>query len=233
MSVFVLQTRKTGALASEMAASATSCTLAGATFGTPTGQQIITIDGGDILKAADFKCTIAGTAVSAMTLLNGVDVVHAAAAPVTMNFVDEHYSALTAFVGARAYLNATLGTTVSGVITKVALDNESYDVGANFASNKFVAPVNGYYSINANVTFTNAAAAKRYAALVYKNGASIAFGRSQSGVADQLTAGVSDTVYLAATDYIELYYYHDDATTTDVNGGIDTTFLAVHLIKEV
>lgn len=90
MSKFSIQTRKTGALDATMAASATSCTLAAATFGTPTGKQIVTIDGDDAAKAADFLCTIAGTAISSMTLLNGPDVEHATGAPVWMGAVDEH-----------------------------------------------------------------------------------------------------------------------------------------------
>lgn len=217
-----------------MAASATSCTLAAATFGTPTGQQIITIDGGDILKAADFKCTITGTAVTAMTLLNGVDVIHAAAAPVTMNLVDEHYSALTDFVGARATLAGTLGTTVSGVDTKVALDTETYDVGGNFASNKFVAPVNGYYQINACVFYDLVTTGKTYTGKVYKNNASIMRSDTESSlVSGSISTHMSDVVYLAATDYIELFYLHDGATTVDIAGGAGFTYLSVTLLKEV
>lgn len=231
--MYTLQTRKSAALASEMAAGATTCTLAGATFGTPTGQQIITIDGGDILKAADFKCTISGTAVTAMTLLNGVDVIHAAAAPVTMNFVDEHYSALTDFVGARAYLNSTLGTTISGAATKLLLDTESYDVGGNFASNKFVAPVNGYYQISFCVAYTLSIGNGYAIGFVYKNGASLFQSEISPGTGTNLIVNGSDCVYLAATDYIELYYQHNAATTSDIVGGTAASFLTVNLIKEV
>jgi hypothetical protein len=91
MSKFITQTRKTGALGATMAASATSATLAAATFGSPVGKQILTIDEGNA-NAADFLCTIVGTAVSSMVLLNGSDVEHAKDAVVTMNAVDEHYN---------------------------------------------------------------------------------------------------------------------------------------------
>lgn len=235
--MYTLQTRKSAALASQMAAGATSCTLAAATFGTPTGQQIITIDGGDILKAADFKCTISGTAVTAMTLLNGVDVIHAAAAPVTMNFVDEHYSALTDFVGARAFLAATLATTVSAAATKVALDTETgtgYDIGGNFADGKFVAPVNGYYDIDAHIVYGNiTAAAKKFYCYIYIGGALAKIGIGQSSVAGGLSVSASDRFYVAKDSYVEMYYYHDDATTVDITGTSTYTSLTVNLVKEV
>lgn len=89
---YVLQTRASDTLASQMAAGASSCTLTTGSFGTLSGKQIITIDYNVPSKAADFLCTIAGTAVSSMTRLNGPDVVHDASAAVAMCFVDEHYS---------------------------------------------------------------------------------------------------------------------------------------------
>lgn len=91
---YILQTRKSDTLASQMAAGATSCTLTTGNFGTPVGNQIITIDYDVPSKAADFLCSIAGTAVSSMVLLNGPDVIHSASANVGMSFVDEHYTAL-------------------------------------------------------------------------------------------------------------------------------------------
>lgn len=218
-----------------MNAGATSCTLAASTFGTPTGQQIITIDGGDILKAADFKCTISGTAVTAMTLLNGVDVIHAVNAPVTMNFVDEHYSALTDFVGARATLAATIGTTVSGVATKIVLDTETYDVGGNFASSKFVAPVNGYYKIDAGVSYGGCDTAKSYSCYIYVDGATKIYTLNTYVTSDNAAASpqVHDTIYLAKDSYVELYYLHTGAVTVDINGGATLpTYLTVVLLKE-
>jgi hypothetical protein len=73
-----------------MAAGATTATLTTGNFGSPVGKQIITIDGNVAAKAADFDCTIAGTAITAMVRLNGPDVEHAAGCQVSMNFVDEH-----------------------------------------------------------------------------------------------------------------------------------------------
>lgn len=92
--MYTLQTRKTDALLNVMAAGAATTTLTGGAFGTPTGQQIITIDYNVAARTADFLCTLAGASVSSMTLLNGPDVEHPAGALVAMNFVDDHYGDL-------------------------------------------------------------------------------------------------------------------------------------------
>jgi len=139
------------------------------------------------------------------------------------------WSVINAFVGARAYLSATLGTTVSGATTKVLLDAESYDVGGNFAAYKFVAPVNGYYQIVGQVFFTGCAADKAFYAIVNKNNAALAQSHSQTSAAGATAVPATDIVYLAATDYIELFYNHNDATTVDLFAGF--TYLTVVLLK--
>lgn len=142
---------------------------------------------------------------------------------------------LEGFVGARACLASSITTTVSSGLTKLALDTETYDVGANFASNKFTAPVNGYYQISAQITYGNiTAAGKQFAVEVYKNGAVILENDVYSHSAQStIYCGLTDVVYLDATDYIELYYYHDDATTVDINSSAYGTYLTVTLLKEV
>jgi hypothetical protein len=165
--------------------------------------------------------------------LNGTtDVAHANGAKVQAGFSVSH---IKEFCGARAYLAATITDTTSGGYTKIALDTESYDVGANFASNKFTAPVNGYYQVNSQVYFASCTTAKTYAAVLYKDGAAI-LQTSQIYVTTdsaQVSTMFSDTVYLAAGSYLELYYNHTGATTVDIIGGAAGTFLSVALLKEV
>ena len=141
-------------------------------------------------------------------------------------------SKLLPFIGARVTLASTLETTVSGADTKVLLDTETYDVGANFASNKFVAPVNGYYQVSASLYYAAIAADKFFQCVIYKNGASYYAATSHSSIVASLTVMFSDVIYLAATNYIELYYYHNDATTVDIVGVTAGTFLSVALLKE-
>jgi len=132
MAKYTLQTRTTDTLNGTMAASAVSCTLLSGNFGSPTGKQIITIDYDVSAKAADFLCTIADTAVTSMTLLNGSDVEHTTGANVAMTFVDEHYSLLMNTqndgwldpVETWAYASASTITVPSGAAARYAVGDK-------------------------------------------------------------------------------------------------------------
>jgi hypothetical protein len=139
---------------------------------------------------------------------------------------------LEGFVGARAYLQSALTTTAASTYTKITLASETYDVGANFADSKFTAPVDGYYMITGAISFAAATADKVHLCSIYKNGSAI-FGAAATPGSTQTSATASDIVYLAATDYVELYYYHEGATTTDINAGPVFTYMTVILLKEV
>jgi hypothetical protein len=140
----------------------------------------------------------------------------------------------TDFVGARAYLNATLGTTVDSVWTKIALDAETYDVGANFASNKFTAPVNGYYQVSWCVAYDNAVSTKLYSSGIYVDGTKVAQVDNTNSTITGLSCAGSDVIYMAATSYVELYYYQaSGATTVDIFRGPEGTYMTVTLLKEV
>ena len=63
-----------------------------------------------------------------------------------------YYTNLPAF---SAYQSASSDdeTYASGEFTKVTFDTEIYDIGGNFSSSKFTAPVNGIYTFSAKVLF--------------------------------------------------------------------------------
>lgn len=142
---------------------------------------------------------------------------------------------LEGFVGARAYLSADQENLTSGNNTKILLDSESYDVGSNFASYKFVAPVNGYYLAIGQVSFKNTVADKLYVTDIYLNGASGTRAASHTGAtAGAVDVVASDVIYLDADDYLELYAQSAaGVNTVDVTGDENRTFLAVTLLKEV
>ena len=159
------------------------------------------------------------------------DVAHANGAKVQMGASAKFYEG---FVGASAYLSATLGTTVDNTLTKIALDAETYDVGADFASNKYVAPVNGYYLVNAAIQYGNCVADKHHGCYIYVDGAASFSALTTSGSMTTISATANKVIYLAASSYVELYYFHNSsATTPDINGGANLTYLTVTLIKEV
>jgi hypothetical protein len=109
--------------------------------------------------------------------------------------------------------------------TKVQLDIETFDTDNCFdnATNyRFTPNVAGYYQVNFYVnTQTLNATAQVVQSAIYKNG--IRYTSSDSPIAQtssatgwgSLTSGTSDIVYLnGSTDYIELFSYFFDYTST-------------------
>jgi len=86
-------------LALTMNAGASSATLTSGNFGSPTGTEILVIDYNVPAKAAAFKCSIAGTAVTNMVRIAGPDVEHAATAKVGSMMTPEHYRVLATMEG--------------------------------------------------------------------------------------------------------------------------------------
>jgi len=160
----------------------------------------------------------------------------------TCNFcidnTDGYYQALLtpitnlSTIGARAYLANLLGTTVENSVTKVALDAESYDLGSNFSDGKFTAPIAGYYSISATINYGSLVADKRYAIVIKVNGSQISESSvGNGGIVNYVAAGISDIIHLDAEDYVELFYFQaSGATTVDVRGGSDKTFMTIHFL---
>ena len=138
---------------------------------------------------------------------------------------------------ARAYLDANQLNLVSGNWTKVALNNEggarSYDPGGNFDTTvnyRYIAPYPGYYTFHGSVRFRAVVVDKLYSVALYKQGAIAAHTHVHSALADVISANVSDTIYLTAGQFVELYVKSAAGVdTVDVEGTEDSTYLTVDI----
>lgn len=132
-----------------------------------------------------------------------------------------------------AYLSATQENLVDSTWTKVLLDTENYDIGSDFASNKFTAPINGYYLVTAQITFINTVADKEFDLAIYKSGVFSYLTAVRSGSASSMYVPFAPRIlYLTATQYLELYARAVAGVgTVDVIGGDFYTFLEVHLLS--
>lgn len=92
---YSFSTRTSDALAVDMAVGATTATLVTGSFGIPARKIILTIDGNLPLKTADFECTVSGTAITDMKLINGPDVAHTTGAIVWAGLVDDNLEDIT------------------------------------------------------------------------------------------------------------------------------------------
>lgn len=133
--------------------------------------------------------------------------------------------------GARAYGNTDQNNIASGVSTKVTLNVKTYDIQAEFdsATNyRFTAKVAGYYQVNGSVLWTVTVVDKNYHVRIYKNGVDVAISYNQASVATYLACKISDVIYLAVNDYVELWAMQEtDAATPDIVASSSYTFLSI------
>lgn len=135
---------------------------------------------------------------------------------------------------ARAYLTSDQAISHDSW-TKVSGYTESWDIGSNFASNKYTAPVTGYYHVDAGILFNDPQSKLNLSTVaIYKNGV-ICVGTPYWSGTDKGWSGqlISDVIYLTVDQYIELYGYiqTSDSSAAVMLGGTTNTFISVHLIS--
>ena len=110
--------------------------------------------------------------------------------------------------------------------TKITWDQEFLDSGGNFASNKFTVPSDGAgtYMFGYGVRTQNVDDGEQVFVKLYKNGSAVDTERAMGGqyspgsnLGMSVQATYVDT--LAATDYIEVYTYHDEGGNQVIENG--------------
>jgi hypothetical protein len=145
-----------------------------------------------------------------------------------------NYTSLTNNTLASVYSNADQAGLASGTpVVKVNLNTENFDLGNNFASYKYTAPVAGYYQIIGSVYIRADTGGALTGGLcyLYKNGSAVVYG-SYAGGSDIIST-VSAVLLLAAGDYIEL---HAVGVTSSgnwkINNGAAGTFMNIYLVAK-
>lgn len=92
---------------------------------------------------------------------------------------------------------------------KITFEHEAFDIGGNYASDKFTAPVAGIYHFNACLRCVANSGTMEFAAIyLFKNGSHftdvIQIQTSSNNLGNSHISG-SVTIQLAASDYIEIY----------------------------
>ena len=132
---------------------------------------------------------------------------------------------------ARAYLSVPQTGVASGDYRRVLLDAESYDIGNNFSSYKYTAPVTGYYHVSFWVEGYSATTKLcRLEPVIYKNGVIALTGQFVNTLTDVAVQnnGGDDDIYLTAGQYLELYAF---VTTTSGTIQFSSAAMSVHLIS--
>ncbi len=140
--------------------------------------------------------------------------------------------------GCRAYrVSASGGQSLSGgAPTKAALDGETFDINNEYdktTNYRYTASVAGYYQVNASLTFYNASVVGFIE--IWKNGTVAARNKCEApGAGAYASASISDIIYLAINDYIELYFDSVGHSTTTIVPESETglaSYLSVMRIK--
>ena len=138
---------------------------------------------------------------------------------------------------ARAYLSSHQQGLTSGTSPIVSLDTEDWDIGSNFASYRYVAPVTGYYHAAFSVLLYSATEKIQIAQSgIFKNGTEEARGTMYAKTSGNLgyfnSPGAAD-VYLTQGQYLDLrgHVTTSDASDFWFHAGRQLTFMSVHLIS--
>jgi hypothetical protein len=124
----------------------------------------------------------------------------------------------------------------SGAFTKITFDSEVYDTNSAFASNKFTVPANlaGKYVLTAGIYLDNIDDTEYLELFFFKNGSSANFGRQVVFAPNTNRHGAftsTITLSLSASDYIEIYVYHDEGSAQSARSAY--TFFAGHRLAGV
>lgn len=136
-------------------------------------------------------------------------------------------------IGARAYLGTQMNNLADDTWIKVLLDTINWDLEENFdvVNNKFVAPVSGYYQVNASIGIGGTQANRRYLAGINKNGSPTTRVSGHASNTAYFGVSISDIVYMVKGDSLELWVYCDTVgSTSDVRQGLSVTFMSVFLL---
>jgi len=118
-----------------------------------------------------------------------------------------------------AFCSATYQSLVKSAYTKLTVDTERFDAGGCYDSvtnYRFTAPRTGYYHFDAGLAFITASTNLAVAICPYKNGALYSAQYCERGSSVSATNGRtwSDTLYLTAGQYMEIYAYSPDAAAS-------------------
>lgn len=130
---------------------------------------------------------------------------------------------------ARAWLS-TPQTIPNTTHVKVNLDSKTYDPDNDFNTTlaRYVAPSKGYYLVIGSVCWNPVTADRPYEAQIRKNGSQNTLATPHSAQPNGwIRQGVCDIIHLEASDYIELWAWHDSGRNIDAKAEEKATFLAI------
>ena len=125
----------------------------------------------------------------------------------------------------------------TAAFTKVQINTVDFDLTSDFDTSNYrwIPSVAGYYHIMGQVYINTLADGKLGISVIYKNGTEFARGSQHSNGSTVACLSIASTlVYMnGTTDYVELYGYHNNASSLDFKSSIKWTNFSGHLVRAV
>lgn len=135
---------------------------------------------------------------------------------------------------ARGFLSTNQLNLTDNTDIKIALDDYTYNPGKHFdtSNNEFVTPIDGFYIVQASITFINTVTDKSYRTSIYKDGVVFSFSQVHTAQADTISAHHSDILELKKGEKVSIFgQAAAGVSTVDVQGTEASTFMSIHLIS--
>ena len=166
--------------------------------------------------------------VEVVDSMSGTETDKAPSVSSVKTYIDDNFSVVACSV----YPSSSQSIT-SGAVTKVLFDTLNFGdthSAFNFTTDRYVAPVSGWYSINATVAFPVNSNGSRVVG--YRINASFVrwMSGTQSPTGDFGRIGGSALVYLNTNDYVELFTYQNSGVSLAIFTGPDNTTFSIHKI---
>lgn len=126
----------------------------------------------------------------------------------------------------RAYMGSTQ-TISTASATKLNFDTESYDTGSNYDTSnyRFTPTTAGKYLVTTSVRLSGAVTITNVQLYIYKNGS--VYNRSTQGFngdSGQMITNTDTVEMNGSSDYIEMYFYHNQGSNLDISGSAQNTY---------
>lgn len=140
-----------------------------------------------------------------------------------------------AYKGCGIYLDAANQSIENGAFTAVNFDGELHDTEGWHSQvdnlNRVTVDVSGYYHLHAQVRFdADAGAAGHRTIRIRHEGVTILFEFIEGATDEDMVLAVSGTIYIAATDYVEVQVYQLSGGALDIIAGAEDTNFFVDLV---
>lgn len=195
------------------------------TISEKTSAAGVTVDGIKHKDSIVYTDTIAEKTAAAGVTIDGLQIKDSKAV-----YVD---NAPNINVKAKAYRVTTNQTLTTNTETKIQLNGEIYDVGADFdnvTNFRFTAPVTGYYSIKGTVFYASNATGFRVC-VIKKNNSGLGVALVPAVNGDATAVNFSNDYLLTAGDYIELFGNQTSGGDLAVVAGEGNTSMSVRLVS--